>query len=332
MLRKKEVLTAIGTLGCAIGIGFVMQNTAEAEKRYGVRSQNAPEADFAGFKSSMIKNSTLDVQSIKLTSAEFDHDVPLPVQNEVIELASSAPESVLEFVPKPAISPHACEINAETRPLEAAMVGLTLTAPCLPNEKVTIRHNGMAFTETTSQTGSLNIAVPALTKDAVFVVVFSTGQGAVTSTMVEELTDFDRAVLQWKGNAGFQIHAREFGADYGTEGHRWADAPGDLSAVAAGTSGILTRHGDTTSVEPLLAEVYTFPHKTGSQSGDVVLTVETEVTEANCGLEVEAKSLETTGDGEMRTRSLILPVPSCESVGSFLVLNNLLQDMKVAVK
>lgn len=330
MLRKKEVLTAIGTLGCAVGIGFVMQNTAEAEKRYGGSTQTAPLADVQKIKGSFIENSMLDVQSIKLTSAEFEQGISLPDKDVMLARASSSQRTVQDPAPQSNLPAHGCEINAVTRPLEAAMVDLTLTAPCLPNERVTIRHNGMVFSETTSDNGSLNLAVPALTQDAVFIVVFATGQGAVTSTKVEELSDFDRAVLQWKGNAGFQIHAREFGADYGTEGHRWVDAPGDLSAVAAGTSGILTRHGDTTSIEPLLAEVYTFPHKTTGRTGDVVLTVEAEVTEANCGLEVQAKSLETQDDGDVRMRNLILPVPSCESVGSFLVLNNLLQDLKVA--
>ena len=52
--------------------------------------------------------------------------------------------------------------------------------------------------------------------------------------------------------------------------------------------------------------------------------------QANCGQEIEAQSIELLGDATLRTRDLSVAVPDCDAVGSFLVLNNLLQDMKVA--
>ena len=35
-------------------------------------------------------------------------------------------------------------------------------------------------------------------------------------------------------------------------------------------------------------------------------------------------------DGAMKTQDLTLAVPGCDAVGSFLVLNNLVTDLKVA--
>ena len=35
MSRKTEVMTAVGTFVCAIGVGFIMQNGEVAEQRYG---------------------------------------------------------------------------------------------------------------------------------------------------------------------------------------------------------------------------------------------------------------------------------------------------------
>ena len=52
----------------------------------------------------------------------------------------------------------------------------------------------------------------------------------------------------------------------------------------------------------------------------------------NCGLEIEAQALETKTEGGIKTKNLTLPVPDCDAVGSFLVLNNLLEDLKVAAK
>ena len=62
------------------------------------------------------------------------------------------------------------------------------------------------------------------------------------------------------------------------------------------------------------------------------LSVETEVSQANCGLEIEAQSLEVGTQGTVKTQNLTLAVPECDAIGDFLVLNNLLQDLKVAAK
>jgi hypothetical protein len=60
------------------------------------------------------------------------------------------------------------------------------------------------------------------------------------------------------------------------------------------------------------------------------LSVEAEVSELNCGQEIEAQSLQVGSDGKLKTRNLTLAVPDCDAIGNFLVLNNLLEDLKVA--
>ncbi|MGC1494996.1 MAG: hypothetical protein WA790_04240 [Sulfitobacter sp.] len=335
MSHIKEILTAVGTLGCAIGIGFIMQSSDTAEKRYGNGDGQIErtEPGEAALKGADAGNTLLDVQEITLTSAEFDTslDVPVPsVDSQVTTV--SAPTSILPEpdLPGPAVATPACEIVASARAVAAAMVNLSMTASCLPGERVTVHHNGMIFTETTSDTGNLDITVPALAQDAVFIVAFSNGDGAVAQTKVEELVDFDRVVLQWKGQTGFEIHAREFGADYGARGHVWAGDPGDIAAAVTGNSGLIMQMGDTNVPDALFAEVYSFPKAATSQNGDIALSVEAEVNKANCGLEIEAQSLEVGADGQVKTQNLTLSVPECDAIGNFLVLNNLLQDLKVA--
>lgn len=331
MSRRKEILTAVGTLGCAAGIGFVMQSSDAAEKRYGSEMANKVPAEqvmpVEGVKSS---GALLNVQEIKLTSGELESPVTVP-QPEAEVITVAAPQSVLEqpSVPEAALTP-ACEISAQARPIAAAMVKLSLDAACLPNERVTVHHNGMIFTQTTSDSGTVELTVPALSEDAVFILAFSNGDGAVAQTRVEELAEYNRVVLQWKGDTGFQIHAREFGADYGEAGHIWSDAPGEMSNAVVGQGGFLTRHGDASVPEALMAEVYSFPASASVRGGDVALSVEAEVSAGNCGLEIEAQSLEIIAGGQIRTRNLTLAVPDCDSTGDFLVLNNLLEDLKVA--
>ena len=335
MSHIKEILTAVGTLGCAIGIGFIMQSSDTAEKRYGsddgqIERTESSESTLEGADAG---NTLLDVQEITLTSAEFDTsiDVPTPsVDSQVTTV--SAPTSLLPepMLPEPTVTTPACEIAASARAVAAAMVNLSMTASCLPDERVTVHHNGMIFTETTSGTGKLDITVPALSQEAVFIVAFSNGDGAVAQTTVEELIDFDRVVLQWKGQTGFEIHAREFGADYGTRGHVWSGEPGDIAAAVTGNSGLIMKMGDPNVPDALFAEVYSFPKGATSQNGDIALSVEAEVNNVNCGLELEAQSLEIGDDSLIKTQNLTLSVPECDAIGNFLVLDNLLQDLKVA--
>jgi hypothetical protein len=336
MVYVKEILTGVVALGCAIGIGFVMQNSEAGSAHYGADGfqESVQPIAINGIKGANAANAMLEVQQIELTSGELENVISLP-ETEAQVVKASAP-AVLDVpeVPEIDLAPvdpiPSCEVTASARPIAAAMVELTLAATCLPNERATVHHSGLVFTETTSASGTMNIKIPALARDAVFIVAFTNGEGAVAQTVIEDLSDYRRAVLQWKGNTGFQIHAREFGAGYGDEGHLWEGQPGTVADAVTGAGGVLTRHGDTSVADPLLAEVYTFPANTATRAGDIALSVETEVTAANCGIEIEAQSLELQTDGSMNTRNLTLPVPDCDATGSFLVLNNLLQDMKVA--
>jgi hypothetical protein len=54
------------------------------------------------------------------------------------------------------------------------------------------------------------------------------------------------------------------------------------------------------------------------------------VTTDNCGLRTEAQTLEIIGGSSMKVQDLTLPVPACDAVGDYVVLQNLLQDLKVA--
>ena len=330
MRHIKEMLTVVGTLGCAIGIGFVMQSSDAAQSRYGNGEKAIEGSSPAVAEADAVdpNDALLDVQEIELTSAEFETNVIVPAADSQVT-TGSAPKLAEPNVPEPSVS-TACAVTAQARAVAAAMVNLSLNATCLPDERMTVHHNGMIFTETTSDTGTLDITVPALAEEAVFIIAFSNGEGAVAQTKVEELEDFDRVVLQWRGQTGFQIHAREFGADYGSNGHIWADAPGDLADAVTGRSGMIVELGNSDVPDALFAEVYSFPKLAASQGGEIVLSVETEVNAMNCGQEIEAQSLEVSAGGRMKTQNLTLSVPDCDAIGNFLVLNNLLQDLKVA--
>ena len=186
-----------------------------------------------------------------------------------------APVTVAALEDQPISAPPAeepapafgCEVAVSAETLAAAMVEVTVKAPCMANDRFTVHHNAMVFTATTDDTGERRLIVPALSETAVFIAKFATGESAVARAEVTALEYYDRAVVQWRGKGKLQLHALEYGAAYGEDGHVWADAPRDMAEAASGTGGFLTRLGDAGVPSPRLAEVYTFPSGTTPRGG-----------------------------------------------------------------
>lgn len=325
MADIKRYALAGGALAAAAAIGIVMQSSDEAKMRYAA-SQPAPEL-------SGTADNPLEVTEITLTSAVAQEPEPAkPQATEGVQTASLGEAVLSEGVETdlPQSSNQACAVTMNATPQAAAMVDVTLNAPCFSNERVTMHHNGMMFTAATDEQGVLAMTIPALTQNAVFIAAFASGEGALASASVDSLEFYDRKVVQSKAKANVAINAFEFGADFRQEGHVNAQSKRGVADAARGQGGFVTRLGDQSVADALVAEVYTFPTATSKQSGDVHVSVDVEVSTSNCGLRIEAQTLEVSRGGKLKVQDLTLPVPSCDAVGDFLVLQNLLADLKVA--
>ena len=79
MTRKAEIVTAVATFGCAIGVGFWMQSTEIAEQRYGPKAVDGFASDAMPITdtSSHVQASTdqtpevSDAEQVTLTSASI---------------------------------------------------------------------------------------------------------------------------------------------------------------------------------------------------------------------------------------------------------------------
>lgn len=329
MSLKRKVTTVGGTIACALGIGYFMQQ-GESPAHHAPALQTRP-IDVAQLEPMTETDEvTLELEQIVLTSAS-SANVWLPAEFRAAE------RSPMEFpaTPSDPVTPVlGCDIVTNTAVQAMASVELNVSAPCFRNERLTVHHNGMMFSDTTDDTGNLTVTVPVLAENAVFILEFANGKGIVAVADVPTLKDFDRVALQWSGNGGFQVHAREFGAVYGEEGHVWS---GSAHLEGAETDlinphGVVTRLGDPDTLAPKLVEVYTFPSGRAIMSGSVQLSVEAEITEANCGRDVAAQALELRSNKTLRTRDLVLSMPDCSAIGDFLVLNNLVDDLMIASK
>ncbi|WP_083095664.1 hypothetical protein [Pseudophaeobacter leonis] len=326
MLDKRTVLIGAATAACALGIGFLMQPAAVGDSATGLAQISAQQR----MPSDPALASQLEIEKITLTSRQELPPVgggesDVAAQNQTQDQASATTSAGT-----------ACRMQASAKALPGAMVALTILARCRAGERVTLHHQGMMVTETLEDSGSLSLTVPALASSAIFIIEptmvpkalrlrTAPAGGAVVQVAVPDMAQVDRVVLQWSGNSGFEVHAREFGAQYGERGHVWHGAD------PARGAGEMIQLGDRAQLSPRLAEVYSFRRDTAAADGVIEISVEAEVTEINCGREIAAQSLRFS-QGRVQTRDLVLEMPDCTATGDFLVLNNLVEHLKITAK
>lgn len=354
-LRKFAVAGA--TFSVALGIGFVMQNGDALASRFSdLPARAAPQPQVvpvqAAIAPAMPIPQTADIALPVDAAAALPDSAPgpvqiaaavtrpgdalpaMPVEAAVPDTMLAALETELPFLapapPPVAIAPD-CTVTLTATVLPAAMVRLDLAAPCAPDQMATIHHQGMMFSALTDRTGQLGLTVPALVVDAVFIADLGDSQGAVAVAAVPEIAGIDRAVLQWQGLDGLGIHAREFGADYGTTGHVWSGNP-HAAAAMPGQGGYMIRLGDPTLAGAMLAEVYTYPSDRSERAGRIVLSVEAEITAANCGQEIAAQAIQVSPGGPPFATDLTMTLPGCEAVGEYILLSNMLLDLTLAAR
>lgn len=309
MLDKRMMMISAATAACALGIGFLMQPPAQDRNTALVTLED-------GVPQDPVVPTPLAIEKITLTSAN-------QALEQSDETAVNTPDPQQALV-------AACAMQAQATAHPGALVALYVSAPCRAGERITLHHQGMMVTETLDREGNLDVVLPALAETAVFIIEPGQGDdqqsaGAVARVDVPDMAEVDRVVLQWSGNSGFEIHAREFGAQYGELGHVWHGAD------QVGSAGQVIQLGDATQLAPRLAEVYSF-HRAGAQAAGVIeISVETEISQINCGRDISAQTLRIS-QGRVQTRDLVLSMPDCGAAGDFLVLNNLVENLKIAAK
>ena len=275
-MDKRILMLSGATLACALGIGFFMQQSIPP------RALDAP------------TTSALSAQDLALEAV----DVPAEPETGAFKIENMTLTSVLrseevqgqDTVPAPAddalVAPpdSGCSLSVTAAALPDAMVDLSASAPCQAGKRLTIHHSGMMFTAALDAAGLWHQQVPALASTAVFIVEPENGLAEVAAVSVPDLAGVNRIVLQWSGDSGFEIHARENGAEYGAPGHVWH---GSDPAVGAGQ---LVRLGDERLLAPRMVEIYSLP-RDAAEIASVDMSVETEITQINCGRQIDAQTL-----------------------------------------
>lgn len=227
---------------------------------------------------------------------------------------------------KPATAEVSCDLTLDLLADSNAMIGVTLLAPCRPNQRVMVKHGGLAITAKTSASGSMFINLPAMEVQAKIDLSFPDGEKLGSVVEMPEVAGMQRFAVQWLERDAFQLQAFENGADYGQPGHVSAVKPQTPAPGLASETGFVTLLGDGSVDLPMLAEVYTFPTK-----GDAEVLVEAAVTPETCGRELLGETVSAVG-GKVTVSELTLAMPECAAAGDILVLKNLVPEMKLAAR
>jgi len=220
--------------------------------------------------------------------------------------------------------PCGFEVTAEAAP--CAMIALGVSAPCHPETDVMIDHAGMTFTARTDSVGLLVIDIPALETPANVAVSLPDGSQDHAMLPMPGLSALDRVALIWSGDLGMELHALEGNAEWFSDGHVRPDAPRLPDALEDGR-GFLSVLGDPESDIPIFAQIYTMPRPELAGTSDV--TVDAPITPDNCTLSADARILSSRA-GRLDVTPLRFTYPGCDAVGDTLVLQNLVQDPRLA--
>jgi hypothetical protein len=219
-----------------------------------------------------------------------------------------------------------CEATLVAAPREAALVQLTLDAPCHPQSRVELRHGMLELVAVTDAAGRLEMVIPALAVSAEFTARLDGLPALAAATEVTALSRYHRVAIVWAGVGDLELHAFENGAQYGAAGHVWSGAPGDPASSAGGFA---MRLGHPDDPVPLMAEVYTVP---ADSVDNLRLTVESRVDRDSCGLDLAGHAVHVTQGASADPVQIVLAMPHCDSAGSVLVLDGVFPELALAAR
>lgn len=312
----------------AASTGFMMQNGGAIAAKFSddtvlpaVEGTGAP----AELAKSLIPNLPAD---ISVPALAMPVGKPVSTQIAALDVGFKTRNQTDFQTPPPFILTCDVQFSAETKP--AAMIGVTLKAPCQANSAVTFRHAGLEFSALTDDTGAYNVDIPALSQSASVNVEFEDGREMTTAASIPDLENYVRTALLWRDKADLHIHALEFGAEYGENGHVWSEESRDPEYSVLARGGFLTELGQDVPFGAKFAEIYSFPAGQVLRSGTVRVVVEAGIDEQTCGTKISGRTIELDATGITQDVDLEMTMPDCDAVGGYLVLKNLLQDLNIA--
>ncbi|SFR54684.1 hypothetical protein SAMN04488005_2781 [Yoonia tamlensis] len=316
MLRTITVKTVLTTVALALGIGFFVQlgETLPSMTRAPVTT-TVPRAvtvvtntrTSAIFGVPAINHQLVDhlsqVQTVAYVHTNSEVDAP------EMGIISAAP-----------VIDDPCKVVVSASGIPAAMAVLAIDAPCHQNADFVVVHETLRFSGRTDATGHAEVRTPILAKDARFSVRFGNVEHGRTAIYMPDVAHYDRTILQWRGADYLQLHVLEAGARIGQTGHIWTGSSHTGEITVLGQRGFVASYGSARTGIPLQAEVYSFPARFGRPDMSVDMPIGLMVTPENCGRAVDVQLIQVVLGQIWSPTDIAISVPSCDSVGEFVML------------
>lgn len=244
-----------------------------------------------------------------------------PVETAAAQPVAPAPDLVASDLPAPEVGvvDAGCAMAVRVSAQPAAMLALTVDAPCDADEPVAIAHGPVLIATTLDAAGRAALSLPALAPEAEVSVALLDGRSGQSRVLVPDFAMYQRVVVTWNGPAVLDLHAFAGGAAWGSPGHVRAGGP-----ISAAT-GFVSVLGDT-SFPGAQARVYTYPVGISAASGHVAVEAEIAVTPLSCGQTFRAQVHALLGLGRTERRAVEVAMPACDSPAGFVQLPGLVPE------
>lgn len=268
---------------------------------------------------------TVQLPDVNLTPA------PAPRKEPDVEVASLDENNSIEPQVDVAVEQHTtCDIMLDLSVRSGANILLFVTAECRPNAPVTIAHAGLEFTVLTDDAGTANVVFPAMERAAGISATFVDGLSTETTAIVPRIDEVTRAAVTWRSAVDLDLHALEYGAARGTEGHVWSGAPRDARTARVNGGGYLDVLGDPGIEGGAMTEVYTMPIGRSQQRGVVVMSLEILDGSPVCGANITANTVRSQGQDGASARSIRFKMLGCDQNQTNITIPRAVADIRLA--
>lgn len=297
-----KIVLVCTTFVLAAATGHVMQNPA----RFGLNEAENPAAPADVTNIQPVAN-IAEAPEITLAQLEQGAAPQLPGAPMMRPLAQDIATAPAPVETGLAVSGFATGCGAPqigVAPAASASVLLSVEAPCHGGALVTISHEGLALPVRLSPDGSWSGVVPALAEAASYDVDLPDGTIVSATQRVSGLGGVNRIALNWQGAAGFVLHAREYGSDYGAAGDVTLAAPRNAETPLGGWMAVFAEGAGAPQVQ-----IYTAP----ASMTDIRLELEAALSAETCGQDLQAELHRWVGGQAEAPVALSLSMPDCDA-------------------
>lgn len=198
--------------------------------------------------------------------------------------------------------------------LKPAMLSLSISAPCHPDEVIHLRHGALAFTARTDASGRYSVTLPAMATKGEVTVEMAQGVILRDMRLVPDIGAVRRFALAAPPTS--DLHLNAVLAPTGTTGETLISsaAPG---LPTLGLGGFMTLLGDPSLPQSATVEVLTTPANQPSPRIEILANV----TDQTCGRDLLATTLSANGSVMPTSGAVSFAMPDCNATGQHLVMD-----------